>query len=460
MSGSIDVKRIRAQAKIYRDSKLARSQGNVYPPGWEPRTEAQKAALASPADIVFFGGAAGSLKTETMLVDAALESSNPNLRAIIFRQQFTQMTDIVDKTRRLYNAMGAKYVGPPSWTWTFPSGAKIRLAYISTDRDIWEYLGPRYSFIGFDESTFHSEYQVRNMLGRLSSTDRSLRLRMRLGSNPGSIGAAWHKAMFLRGACPIHGLDKCAKPGKLYWDARWPSDHYPLQDPDGNGFSIAFIPGRLSDHNLLDDKYVYRLRMMSGSLSAAMEQGCWCELQGAYFANWKASKMVIPYATVNAQWWDAHFLSLDYGFGKSSASAHLHVRTQDGRIKTIGEFVAPHLAAYEFAEEVIRRLVEPTIQGQRRKILAVYLDPSNFKNVGDGHTIADQINEVLEPYDLGVIAASNDRIGGWQLMYQALQTGQWQIADTCPKLIEAIPSRMHDEKRPGDGSEGARRSSR
>ena len=35
-------------------------------------------------------------------------------------------------------------------------------------------------------------------------------------------------------------------------------------------------------------------------------------------------------------------------------------------------------------------------------------------------------------------------------MYQMLQTGQWQIADTCPKLIEAIPSRMHDEKRPGD----------
>jgi hypothetical protein len=33
---------------------------------------------------------------------------------------------------------------------------------------------------------------------------------------------------------------------------------------------------------------------------------------------------------------------------------------------------------------------------------------------------------------------------------QTLQTGEWQIADTCPKLIEPIPSRMHDEKRPGD----------
>ncbi len=99
---------------------------------------------------------------------------------------------------------------------------------------------------------------------------------------------------------------------------------------------------------------------------------------------------------------------------------------------------------------MVRNLVAPQTQGQRRKIVAVYLDPANFKNIGDGHTIAGQINEVLEPYDLGAIPASNDRIGGWQLMYQMLQTGQWQIADTCPKLIDAIPSRMHDEKRPGD----------
>ena len=442
--------RAAARALVQTKKRKSEHYGDVYPPGWSAKTTVQRAVLESAADILFFGGAAGSLKTETMLVDAARESGNPNLRAIIFRQQFTQMTDIVDKTFRLYNPMGAKYVGAPSWTWTFPSGAKIRLAYISTDKDIWEYLGPRYSFIGFDESTFHTEYQVRNMLGRLSSTDKTLKLRLRLASNPGNVGAAWHKTMFLRGACPVHGADRCSEPGKLYWDVRWPSDQYPLQDPDGSGFSVAFIPGRLSDHNLLDDKYVYRLRMMSGALSAAMEQGCWCELQGAYFANWKAKTMVIPYAMVGEQWWDHHFISLDFGFGKSSASAHLHVRTQDGRLKTIGEFVAAHLPAYEFAQEVVDRFVLPQIQGQPRKIVAVYLDPSNFKNIGDGHTIADQINEVLEPYDLGVIPASNDRIGGWQRMYQMLQTGEWQIADTCPRVIEAIPTRIHDEKRPGD----------
>ncbi len=60
---------------------------------------------------------------------------------------------------------------------------------------------------------------------------------------------------------------------------------------------------------------------------------------------------------------------------------------------------------------------------QQRKIVAVYLDPDNFKNIGDGHTIADQINEVLEPYDLAAIPASSDRMGSSQLMYQMLQKG-------------------------------------
>jgi hypothetical protein len=190
--------------------------------------------------------------------------------------------------------------------------------------------------------------------------------------------------------------------------------------------------------------------MMSGSLAKAMEQGCWCALEGAYFANWNPTKMVIPYATVDAQWWDSHFLSLDYGFGQSSAAAHLHVRTQDDKIKTIGEFVVSNLPAYEFAREVIRLFVAPVIGGQRRKIVAVYLDPSNFRNIGDGHTIADQINEVFSPYVLGCWEASNDRVGGWQLMYELLQTGEWLIADTCPQLIESIASRLHDRKKPGD----------
>ena len=86
----------------------------------------------------------------------------------------------------------------------------------------------------------------------------------------------------------------------------------------------------------------------------------------------------------------------------------------------------------------------------RRNVVVVYQDPANKSHVGTGHSVRDQINEVLGECDLGAIDGSNDRIGGWQLMYHMLARGQWRIADTCPLLIAAIPSRVHDPKRPGD----------
>jgi hypothetical protein len=69
---------------------------------------------------------------------------------------------------------------------------------------------------------------------------------------------------------------------------------------------------------------------------------------------------------------------------------------------------------------------------------------------GTGHSVRDQINEVLASCDLGAIDGSNDRVGGWQFMYQMLARGQWLISDTCPQLISAIPSRVYDPKRTGD----------
>src|SRR6202453_5192171 len=334
---------------------------------WMPATAAQKAALDSRADILLFGGSAGSLKTETMLMDAVQEHENPNLRAIVFRSSFVEMTDIIDKTRRLYAPLGGVFVGSPKWTWSFPSGATIRFAYMKTDDDVWKYLGPRYSFIGFDESTLHTEKQLRHIPGRLSATDPRLRLRMRLTSNPGNVGAAWHQSLFLRGHCPVHNQQDAAQPGRLYRDRCWPSDGAPIP------FSVAFIPGRLSDHNLLDAAYSKRLHMMSGGAAAAMEQGCWCSLEGAYFP-FLNNGLIRPLAEAQVEWWHNHFLSIDYGYGKSSTSAGLYVRGPaetpsrkiciqgidssrlernsgpvfpQGRIRKIGEVVVPHVPAYE-----------------------------------------------------------------------------------------------------------------
>lgn len=435
---------------------------------WQPATAAQRAALDSTADILFFGGSAGSLKTETLLMDAVQECENPHLRAIIFRSSFPEMTDLIDKTQRLYRPLGGQFNGS-KYIWKFPSGATIRFGHMRTDDDVWKYLGPRYSFIGFDESTLHTEKQVRNILGRLSSTDRTLRLRVRLASNPGNIGASWHQQLFLHGQCPVHNPQEAPASGKLYTDRAWPSDGEPIP------FSVAFIPGRLSDHSLLDASYAQRLHMM-GAAADAMEKGCWCSLEGAYFP-FLSRTMIRPLAEAGVEWWHNHFIALDYGLGKSSAAAGLYVRSPaetapakipglklqpaatvfpGGRIRKVAEICEPNLPVADFAQAIVERFILPDAGEPPRRIVAVFADPANFnadydlrKGTG-GHSISDQIDEVLAPYGLACQRASNQRVAGWQLLYRMLRSGEFEITDSCPKTFEAIRTRMHDPDKSGD----------
>lgn len=449
---------------------------------WHPATAAQKAALDSLADILFFGGSAGSLKTETLLMDAVQECHNPNLRAIIFRKSFNEMTDLVDKTQRLYEPLGGKWVGNPKWVWRFPSGATIRFAYIKTDLDWKKYLGPRYSFIGWDESTLHTEKQVRNLIGRLGSTDRTLRLRVRLCSNPGSTGASWHQALFLHGHCPVHNPQECAKPGALYFDRCWPSDGDPLVLRDKKTgeiikkFSTCFIPGKLSDHNLLGPEYAASISMMHGDEADAMLDGCWCKLEGAYFP-FLTKGMAKPLAEVDVEWWHSHYISIDYGLGASSAAAGLYVlspprpppspipgirsepyveRFPQGRIRKIGEIEKPDKAVGDFAKLVVEKFIEPAEGEQQRRIVAVFADPANFNPDYDlrhgtgGKSISDQIDEVLAPYGLNCQRANNQRPAGWQLIYRMLRSGEFELTDQTPKTFEAIRTRMKDPDKVAD----------
>jgi len=200
------------------------------------------------------------------------------------------------------------------------------------------------------------------------------------------------------------------------------------------------------------EQYRSSLSDLPLAMQAKWVRGEWGAIEGCYFSIWDPSRMVVPFAGVRANWWDSHWISIDYGFGRSSAAAYLHVCLPDGRIVTLAEIVEKHMPVYEFAAAIIRRfdLDGAHQNGQRRNIEAVFQDPANKSQTGAGHSVRDQINEVLAEYDLAAIDGSNDRIGGWQLLFQLLARGQWLIADTCPLLIAAIPSRVHDPKRPGD----------
>ncbi|MGH9526097.1 MAG: hypothetical protein ACRD2F_05440, partial [Terriglobales bacterium] len=60
--------------------------------------------------MLLFGGAAGSLKSETLLVDAAREHAHPGLRAILFRRSYPELEKtLIRRSRELYAAMRGRY---------------------------------------------------------------------------------------------------------------------------------------------------------------------------------------------------------------------------------------------------------------------------------------------------------------------------------------------------------------
>lgn len=414
---------------------------------WSPKTDAQRAALEANVEFLLFGGAAGALKSTTMLVNAIKYRDYPRMSSIIFRRTFPELEQLIRSAREIYEPLGARY-NSQKHMFTFPSGATVKFSFCERDDDIHRQYGAEYDFIGFDESTGFNEYPIRFMFSRLRSKDPFLQkhLRIHLATNPGSQGHNWHKAIFMGPVCThckiIPGASRL--PGRVYHDAKWPSDGKKI------GKSTAFIPGRLSDHTLLGADYIKQLDTLPAYLSKALKDGCWDVFAGQFFDVWDAPRMVLERGRIyeQVQWWWPHWVGIDYGFNISKSFAYLAARgpaTPDfpnGRIYIVDELSATHMQAADFALEVKQRW-----HIKDRRILNHYLSPDAWSNRGDGHTLADQMTAATQ---INFEKASNDRRGGAMLLYTLLDSGELVMSEDCYELKHAIPSRVHDPKKPDD----------
>jgi hypothetical protein len=87
----------------------------------------------------------------------------------------------------------------------------------------------------------------------------------------------------------------------------------------------------------------------------------------------------------------------------------------------------------------------------RERITEVFLSPDAFAHRTSEASIAEQLGEILTINGLPrPAAADDDRIGGWQLMYQLLESDAWLITDNCGKLIDSLPLLVRDATRVED----------
>src|SRR5688572_12485635 len=133
------------------------------PNNWTPQTKAQLAALHCPAEFLLMGGAAGSLKSSTLLVAAGQQIDSPRYHAVIFRKSYPEIAFLMRRSVEMYTQMGAtlRDFNQTNKSWNWPSGATIEFKYIARDSDVFKYQGQEYAFQGFDESTHFQQEQAR-----------------------------------------------------------------------------------------------------------------------------------------------------------------------------------------------------------------------------------------------------------------------------------------------------------
>lgn len=424
--------------------------------GWYPVSAAQMTAIHTPAQMLMFGGAAGPGKTSLIIADAARERDNPNLRGLILRESYPQLEkSVLPKMRELYTQMGATYVEGSKRRWRFPSGAEIRLGFISRPADISDYQGGEYSFIGIDESTYHPEAHLRDLLPWWRTTDPSLFKRIRLATNPGGRGADWHLHTFLNNKCPYHYPSLSVKPGAIYKNATWLSDGVKIP------FTVSFIPGLSTDHNMHGPDFRELLATQSGERAEQLLNGCWCSLEGAYFPFLRESDMV-DYADVDDQWWWTHFISIDWGTGNSAAAAGLYAVDESGRIYKTDGFLEKKMGSSDFAKECCKRWVEPRFGDQRRRMIFAACDPAADSETGVGLTNMGLMADEFAKFDVEMIDAHKGRVGNFQRLYKALKNAEFILCKPRPyrdknnkvlpgdQTFRSLATREHHATIPGD----------
>lgn len=236
-------------------------------------------ALLSDADILLYGGSAGSGKTDLLLGAAITE----HRRSLIMRRQYTDLSFITERAVQINGTRtGFNASPPPTLRTTDGRLVEFGAAQHAGDEQRWQ--GRPHDLLGIDEAAQWLESQVRYLMGWVRSTDPKQRTRIILATNPPlSDEGQWLVKMFAAWLDPHHVNP--AKAGELRWfvtdaegndlEVDGPGPHVVAGSPKPvKALSRTFIPGKLSDNAYLArTEYGAKLDALPEPLRSAVRDG-------------------------------------------------------------------------------------------------------------------------------------------------------------------------------------------
>ncbi|MGC1615254.1 MAG: hypothetical protein WA736_11250 [Candidatus Acidiferrum sp.] len=401
----------------------------------------------SKAKYRLFGGAAGPGKTKALLWEAILQANEVNgSDTLLLRRTYPELeSSLLAYFRRDVPRHFYKKYNESKHVVTWNNGSTTRFGYCRNENDVYQYQGAEFLFIGLDELTHFTFKQWQFLTSRNRCPVPESICSMAGATNPGNIGHAWVKALWVDHK-PPSGFDQAD-----------------LYDPN----DYEFIRAWLSDNPIYANDVEYRrtLETLPEHLRKAFLDGDWNVFAGQYFDIFDYGRHTARPEEIRLEAWWPRWVSIDWGFQhpsavywhcavpaesrksqverasnalEASSSFNSQPSTSNSRIVTYREFVQNGLSPRMLAQGIAER-------SGRENICDVFLSPDAFAHRTAEASIAEQLGDVLTGNGLPRPApADDDRIGGWQFMYQMLESNAWVITENCTKLIECMPMLVRD----------------
>lgn len=210
---------VEAKSPALNDRLLASTEGAGAV--WQPFPDSpQKRALESEADELAYGGAAGGGKTDLLLGLAFTQ----HRKSIIFRREYPQFREIVERSRELAGASGK--FNANEHIWRMPDGRLIEFGAVQYEESKQTYQGRPHDLKAFDELVHFTRSQYRFLCAWLRTSVPGQRCRVVSAFNPPT-------------------------PGQGDWVieewAPWLDPHFPDPAEDGELRWFVMLPGTEDD---------------------------------------------------------------------------------------------------------------------------------------------------------------------------------------------------------------------
>lgn len=385
---------------------------------------------------ICYGGARGGGKSYVSRIKMCLLAFNyPGIQILLLRRtlkelrenhitQFQKLLKTYDpnpKNRLAMYKESTKEI-------LFPNGSRIVLGYCDNEKDVLQYQGQAYEVIVMEEATHFTEFQFQCLTesNRMSGNlKKSFNPRMYFTCNPGGVGHAWVKRLF---------IDKDYKETE-------------------NQKDYLFIPSLVYENKYLmenDKEYVRTLENLPEDRKQAMLYGNWDVFDGQFFREFKRNVHVIDPFDIPEHW--DRYIAMDYGLDMF-AVLFIAVDTK-GKTYVYNEIHKTNLIVSE-ARQTLKSIM------RHYKYKAIYAPPDLWnRNRDTGKSTA----ELFYEGGIDLTKVSNDRVSGWLNVKEWLkvkkvrneQTGELyedsdlKIFNNCLNLIRCLPQLQHDEKNPND----------